>query len=75
MGTTSFGKGLVQQLKNLRDGTYLKLTISEYFSPEGNKINEVGVEPDYIVEIPEDTKLDSDIQLEKAIEVIRNMIK
>ena len=75
VGTTSFGKGLVQQLKNLRDGTYLKLTISEYFSPEGNKINEVGVEPDYIVEIPEDTKLDSDIQLEKAIEVIRNMIK
>lgn len=75
VGTTSFGKGLVQQLKSLRDGTYLKVTISEYFSPNGNKINEVGVEPNYIVEIPEDENLDSDIQLDKAIEVMKGMIK
>lgn len=75
VGTTSFGKGLVQQLKSLRDGTYLKVTISEYFSPSGNKINEVGVEPDYIVEIPEDGELTEDIQLKKSIEIMKDMIK
>lgn len=73
VGTTSFGKGLVQQLKNLRDGTYLKITISEYFSPSGNKINEVGVEPNYIVDDSED--VEEDLQLNKAIEVIKDMIK
>lgn len=73
VGTTSFGKGLVQQLKSLGDETYLKVTISEYFSPSGNKINELGVEPNYIVEASED--LTVDIQLDKAIEVIKNMIK
>lgn len=73
VGTTSFGKGLVQQLKSLKDGTYLKITIAEYFSPSGQKINELGVEPDYIIE--EDENSDEDVQLQKAIEVIKEMIK
>lgn len=73
VGTTSFGKGLVQQLKSLKDGTYLKITIAEYFSPSGQKINELGVEPDYIIEAEENS--DEDVQLQKAIEVIKEMIK
>ena len=72
VGTTSFGKGLVQQLKSLKDGTYLKVTISEYFSPSGKKINELGVEPDYIVE--DSKEANEDPQLDKAIEVIKEMI-
>ena len=73
VGTTSFGKGLVQQLKSLKDGTYLKVTISEYFSPSGQKINELGVEPNYIIEESEDSNVD--LQLDKAIEVMKGMIK
>lgn len=75
VGTTSFGKGLVQQLKSLKDGTYLKVTIAEYFSPSGQKINEVGVEPNYIVETSENEDSEVDTQLEKAIEVMKGMIK
>lgn len=73
VGTTSYGKGLVQVFKSLRDGTYLKMTISEYFSPSGQKINKLGVEPDYIIENEENSK--EDRQLEKAKEVINEMIK
>lgn len=73
VGTTSYGKGLVQVFKSLKDGTYLKMTISEYFSPSGQKINELGVEPDYVIEDVEDTK--DDEQLNKAISVLKEMIK
>ncbi len=73
VGTTSFGKGLVQQLKSLKDGTYLKITIAEYFSPSGQKINELGVEPDYVIEASETAE--EDVQLQKAIEVMKEMIK
>lgn len=73
VGVTTYGKGLVQEFKSLKDGTYVKITICEYFSPDGNKINEIGVEPDYIVEDNEET--DKDEQLEKAIEVMNEMIK
>ena len=72
VGTTSYGKGLVQEFKSLRDGTYVKVTISEYFSPNGNKINEIGVEPNVVVEDDSSTKEDE--QLQKAIEEIKNMM-
>ncbi len=73
VGTTSYGKGLVQEFKSLRDGTYVKVTICEYFSPKGNKINKIGVEPDYVVEDNPETEADE--QLDKAVEVIKEMIK
>ncbi len=73
VGTTSYGKGLVQVFRSLKDGTYLKMTISEYFSPDGQKINELGVEPDYIIEVDEESK--EDVQLNKAIQVMKDMIK
>ena len=49
------------------------MTISEYFSPSGQKINKLGVEPDYVVENIENTEEDE--QLNKAIEVMKEMIK
>ena len=72
VGTTTYGKGVVQKFKALGDGTYIKLTISEYFSPSGNKIDKIGVVPDYGVIDNEETETDE--QLEKALEVIANMI-
>lgn len=72
VGTTTYGKGLVQEFKSLKDGTYVKITIAEYFSPSGQKINELGVEPDYIIEEEENTE--EDLQLKKAIEIVKKMI-
>lgn len=72
VGKTTYGKGLIQEFKSLKDGTYIKVTIAEYFSPEGEKINKIGVEPDYIVENNEETEVDE--QYEKAVEVMKNMI-
>lgn len=70
IGKTSYGKGLVQEFLNLHDGTYVKITIAEYFSPNGTKIDKVGVIPDIDVEDDENTEIDE--QLEKALEVLKN---
>ena len=73
VGKTSYGKGLVQEFKNLGDGTYAKITIEEYFSPNGTKINESGVEPNF--DIDDDKETETDEQLEKAIEVVKTLEK
>lgn len=73
VGKTTYGKGLVQEFKSLRDGTYVKVTISEYFSPNGNKINEIGVIPN--VEVEENEETENDEQLEKAVEELKKMMK
>lgn len=70
VGKTSYGKGLVQEFASLGDGTYVKLTISEYFSPNGTKINGLGVVPNY--EVEDDLNTGEDEQLNKALEVIKN---
>ena len=81
VGTKTYGKGVVQTLKSLGDGTYIKLTTSEYFSPKGNKINGVGIEPDIVVEMPDDLSnpynptYEEDAQLQRAILEVKNMIK
>lgn len=72
VGETSYGKGLVQEFKSLRDGTYVKVTISEYFSPKGNKINEIGVMPD--VEVEQNNETQEDEQLQTAIEEVKKMM-
>lgn len=80
IGTKTYGKGVVQTLKSLGDGTYIKLTTSEYFSPKGNKINDNGIEPDIVVELPETVKdqynidYEEDSQLQRAILEIKNML-
>ncbi|MBN7772874.1 S41 family peptidase [Clostridium aminobutyricum] len=69
VGTTSFGKGVIQSMAPLKEGDAVKITIAQYFSPNGNVIQGVGVKPDYVVEMTENDKTDT--QLEKAIELLR----
>lgn len=73
VGTQSYGKGVVQQIFDLKDGTSVKLTIAEYFTPSGRSINGEGVTPDVEVEYePDENNPDYDNQLEKAIEIVQN---
>ena len=73
VGTTTFGKGIVQNIYSLGDGTSFKLTSSEYFTPNGTNIHGVGIEPDVFVEYEENEEdPEADNQLEKAMEILRN---
>lgn len=77
VGETSYGKGVVQSLYPLRDGSALKVTISKYYSPNGYSINGVGLEPDVLVEYDEmengstyNMPFEEDVQLQKAYELL-----
>lgn len=80
IGTTTFGKGLVQRIRDLPDGSGIKVTVSEYFTPNGINIHGTGIEPDVVVELNEDVEgigldyLDQDNQLQKALEVLREKL-
>lgn len=71
IGTKTYGKGVIQTLISLSDGSGLKTTTEEYCTPNRNKINKVGIEPNITVELPEGiTELtkENDTQLQRAIE-------
>ena len=72
VGAPSFGKGSVQELINLRSGSSLKITTSHWLTPDKEKISNTGIEPDVLVEIPEDPDPDIDYILDKAIEVLNS---
>lgn len=80
IGTTTFGKGVVQRIRDLTDGSGIKLTVSEYFTPNGTNIHGIGITPDIVVELNEDIEgigleyLNVDNQLQKAIEVLKAKI-
>ena len=69
VGEKTFGKGVIQELYTLNDGSGLKITIKEYFTPNRNKINKVGITPDY--EIIEEKETEEDEQLQKAMELLK----
>lgn len=69
IGTTTFGKGLVQRLFTLSDGSGLNVTIQKYYTPNGRSIHGVGIEPDIYVELSKEQQ--EDTQLQKAIETLR----
>lgn len=77
VGTTTYGKGVIQQLLTLKSGAGLKVTVEEYYTPNRTKINGVGIEPNEIVELPETVsnhllvQRDQDTQLQKAIEILK----
>lgn len=77
VGTTTYGKGVIQQILKLNDGSGIKITIEEYQTPNRNKIHKVGIEPDEKVELPESVqnslsiKESEDTQLQKAIEMLK----
>lgn len=81
VGTTSFGKGIVQKVMPLKDGTAIKLTVSKYFTPKGRNIHGTGIVPDVEVELSEELRQmvtiphDKDNQLQKAIEVLKEKMK
>lgn len=81
VGTTSFGKGIVQNVIPMSDGTALKLTIAKYYTPNGRNIHKKGIEPDMKVELNSEAKklvtipLEKDNQLQKAIGVVKSKMK
>ena len=82
-GTTSFGKGIVQSIIPLGDGTAVKVTVSSYFTPNGRNIHGEGIEPDQVVELPDTEeayengylKEEYDTQLKEAVKYIQGEIK
>lgn len=81
VGTTTFGKGIVQHIYPFNDGTAIKLTVSKYFTPSGTCIHEVGIIPDVEVELDEALRtavsiaFEEDNQLQEAVSVIKQMLK
>lgn len=81
IGTTTFGKGIVQAvLPDKTDGSALKVTISKYYTPNGENIHKIGIKPDIEVEYPKDLlskpySRSTDPQFTKALEVIKDKIK
>ena len=75
VGTTTYGKGIVQKVINLSDGSAVKLTVSNYFTPNGNNVHKIGIDPDVEVEFDaEQYKNGVDNQLEKAKEVLAGLM-
>ena len=71
VGKTTYGKGVIQTVYKLTDGSGLKITTEEYYTPSHNKIHKVGLVPDEEVEENTENE-DNDTQLNKAIELIKN---
>ena len=78
VGTTTYGKGVVQELRQLSDGSAVKLTVSNYYTPNGNSINKVGIKPDVEVKLAsvllnkDEITHEEDYQLQEALNVIEN---
>jgi len=74
IGDKTFGKGSVQTLEEFRDGSSLKITVAKWFTPNGTSIADEGLKPDIEIELTqEDIDNDVDSQLDKAIEVVKNL--
>jgi carboxyl-terminal processing protease len=88
VGTQSFGKGSVQTIIPLSDGSGLRLTTAKYFTPKGRSIHGKGIAPDIVVEVPKEKDKDAapkpppldpleelkrDVQLQRALDVIKTM--
>ena len=78
VGTTTYGKGVVQSIRQLSDGSAVKLTVANYYTPNGNSINKTGIEPDVEVELDaslvNETEIshDEDNQLQAALKVLND---
>ena len=77
VGTTTFGKGIVQRIMKLSDGSAVKLTVSKYYTPKGNNIHEIGISPDVEVPFEAEPYLEdgTDNQLERALEVLKEKME
>jgi carboxyl-terminal processing protease len=74
IGTRSFGKGCVQEMINLRGGSFLKITIANWLTPKGGSISDVGLTPNVKVDMTDqDIQQKKDPQLAKALEIIKTL--
>lgn len=77
VGTKTYGKGVIQTVYRLNDGSGIKVTTDEYYTPKHNQINKIGLEPDAIVNLTKDaegnweTEREKDAQLKKALELLK----
>ena len=74
VGEQTFGKGMVQKIYNLPNKTGMNITVAKYLTPNGSDINKQGIHPHYVIKNPEDSYLPNDLQLNKAISVLKTMI-
>ena len=75
VGTQTFGKGIVQEINKLPEGSGVNITIQRYLTPNGTDIHKKGITPDYIVELTdEDIKAKNDTQLNKGLEILKENI-
>lgn len=77
IGTQTFGKGIVQSVIGLTDGSAVKITVEDYFTPKGNNIHKIGITPDQIIEFDGDAYANdgTDNQIEAAYDYINQNIK
>lgn len=81
VGTKSYGKGVVQNIYGLKDGSAVKLTVSKYYTPKGRNIQGTGIEPDVKVDLDESLKdkkvitVEEDNQIQSAVRVVKNKMK
>jgi carboxyl-terminal processing protease len=74
IGAKSFGKGCVQEVVDLRGGSFLKITIANWLTPKGGSISDVGLTPDIKIDITDqDFEQEKDPQLDKALEIVNNL--
>ena len=77
VGTKTYGKGVIQQIMTLPDGSGIKITTEKYLTPNKTEINKIGIEPNEKVELPDSVKNEllvkenEDTQLQKAIEMLK----
>jgi carboxyl-terminal processing protease len=85
IGSKTFGKGLVQSVRGLGDGSGLAVTIAKYLTPSGRDINHAGIQPDVVVNLTDEQRQElfgvsnkigsaGDLQYEKALEVLNQRI-
>ena len=76
LGTKTYGKGVVQSIRELRDGGAIKFTIAKYLTPKGLDINKKGISPDIVLEMrPKNVNTEYDIQRNKALELLKAQIE
>lgn len=81
VGTTTFGKGIVQSIFNLKDGDAIKITTAKYYTPNGNNIHGVGITPDYEIQYEYSGDVEAeydkqyDNQFQKAVEVMNEKLQ
>ena len=75
VGTTTYGKGIVQQIISLRDGSAVKLTVSSYYTPKGRNIHGIGIEPDIVCEFDSDAYYASDEKPDNQLECAKEVLQ